>query len=282
MNFKIFLLTMAIICSSLAVILHSVYAEQKNYVIPPNTIGIGLQQDTTHETFESSDTEYCIPFHLGNPWATNLTAWIVTDGDLGNYFTRNQPEKLFVYSGIFRYNSSCCLLEMDTCFRFPYVLETTIINGRVASAYTKSGTTIQGTGSAAGSSVAYLLTITINPPTIIELGAGEKRCIDFFVNNTDNRYSKYNPILNETINKTFINYCFKSPYIIFKDIEKKEDIGGHKINVKYKNNLLLIILILGVILIPIIIVVKNLFFNKKIVTIPKEIDGGSSSTNLFI
>lgn len=200
-----------------------VIADQKEYKITPNTIGIGLQQSYASSTYESSDTEHCIPYHLGNPWATNLTAWIVVSGDLENYYTRNDPEKIFVPSGTFRYNSSCCLLKMDVCFKFPYAFENTKISGKVSSKYVQSEEhVVTAVGSAVGSSVAYTLDIIITPASFIEIGAGKTKCVEFF---------------------DYGEACFKAPLIVFSDTLKNQTLeNGQTVTLKYKNNRMLIII----------------------------------------
>ena len=209
------------------ILLPLVKAEEKVFKVVPNTVGIGLQKNYDTVDFKSSDGEDCVLYHLGNPWSTNVTGWLVVGGDLEKYFTRNDPKELFVPSGTFRYNSSCCLLPIYACFKFPYTLEKTSFNGTIHSAFRiTEQPTLAGTGSATGSSVAYSLTINILPPDFIELSAGENKCIDFY-----------------GVGKK----CFSAPWLILSDYEEKKDIGGYSINLKYKNNLIIWISIIFIV-----------------------------------
>jgi hypothetical protein len=132
----------------------SAFAEE--FTVVPDTVGIGLQKNYDIVDFESSGLERCVLYHLGNPWSTNLTGWLEVSGGLDQFFTRNNPESVFVPSGVFRYNSSCCLLPIEICFEFPYVLTRTSFTGRIYSAFTKGEQAVlSGTGSSTGSSVAY-------------------------------------------------------------------------------------------------------------------------------
>jgi hypothetical protein len=203
------------------ILLPFVKAEQKEFKIIPNTVGIGLQKNYDIVDFKSSDGEDCVLYHLGNPWSTNVTGWLVVEGDLAKYFTRNDPEKVFVPSGTFRYNVSCCLLPIYACFKFPYTLTKQSFNGTVRSAFTVTNQpTLVGTGSATGSSVAYSLTINILPPDFIELKAGENKCIDFY-----------------EVGKK----CFSAPWFVFSDYEETKNIEGFSLKFKYKNNLIFIL-----------------------------------------
>lgn len=200
----------------------------KEFKIEPNTIGVGLQKDNDIVDFESSDEDRCVLYHLGNPWATNVTAWIVTEGDLANYFTKNRPNELFVPSGTFRYNSSCCLLPIEACFKFPYVLEETAFAGKVRSAYGAADRPgMSSTGSATGSSVSYSLIINIRPAKEVVLDAGETKCFDFY-----------------KVGKK----CFSAPRFVLADATEVVDVDGHKITLSYKNNSTIIYLLAGAII----------------------------------
>jgi len=198
------------------------------YVVVPNTIGIGLQKDFDDYTFLSDDSEKCVMYHLQNAWSTNVTGWLVVGGDLENYFVGNNPKDVFVPSGTFRYNSSCCLLPIFACFKFPYVLNTTSFSGTVSSAYIATGKPspgISGTGSIVGSSVTYSLTLYIKQVEEINLNAGENKCIEFYQ-------------IGEK--------CFSAPWIIFSDYSENKTIDGHILKFNYKNNLILIICLIGI------------------------------------
>lgn len=133
------------------------------FAVVPGTVGIGLQKNFDTVVFNSSNEKRCIMYHLGNPWAANVTGWIEIEGELSEYFIGNEPEELFVPSGTFRYNSSCCLLPMNVCFKFPYVPEDTYFTGKVSANFRADGRRTSGTGSATGSSVAYTLKVHIKP-----------------------------------------------------------------------------------------------------------------------
>lgn len=202
------------------------------YIVVPNTVGIGLQKDYDDYTFKSSEGEVCLNYHLGNPWSTNVTGWIVVDGELSNYFSRNKPENVFVPSGTFRYNSSCCLLPIEACFKFPYMLNRTTFVGKISSAFTRTDKPIlAGTGSATGSSVAYKLTLFIDPPEFIELNAMERKCLKFYIG------------INETE-----EHCFSAPLFVLSDTESSATIRGSTIKLIYKNNLIVCVSIVLVLL----------------------------------
>jgi len=191
------------------------------FKVVPNTVGIGLQKNFDIVDFESGDELRCVLYHLGNPWSTNVTGWLRVDGELEKYFVTNKPERVFVPSGTFRYNSTCCLIPIEACFKFPWVLKERNFTGRIYAVYT-TGKVFQGTGSATGSSVAYSLTVRLHPKKYIELNAGEKKCIEFY-----------------EIGKK----CFEAPYFILSDYEEKIQIEGYEINLRYRNNLIIICLI---------------------------------------
>ena len=81
----------------------SIYAQE--FEVVPDTVGIGLQKNVDIVDFYSSDLERCVLYHLGNPWAANVTGWLRVSGNLSTYFTVNAPETVFVPSGTFRYDS---------------------------------------------------------------------------------------------------------------------------------------------------------------------------------
>jgi len=209
---------LVLVIGLLFLILPLAKAEEKKFEVVPNTIGIGLQMDYETVDFETSDNELCVLYHLGNPWSTNVTGWLVVEGDLAKYFMRNEPEKVFVPSGTFRYNSTCCLLPIYACFKFPYVLNKTTIEGKVRSAYVAGRPEFTGSGSATGSSVAYSLKINLLPPKEIILNAGETKCIEFL-----------------ELGKK----CFSAPWIVFSDYEEVKSVEGYPLKFKYKNNLII-------------------------------------------
>jgi hypothetical protein len=192
-------------------------AVEKEFKVIPG-IGIGLQKNYDIADFVSSDKEDCVLYHVGNPSSTDVVAWLNVEGDLSNYFTRNDPEEVFVPSGTFRYNATCCLIPIYACFKFPYVLEKASFEGIVRGVYKGNVTTSGGASSVTGSSVAYSLTINILPPDFIELKAGESKCIEFY-----------------KIGKK----CFSAPWIILSDYEEIKNIDGYSLKFKYKNNLII-------------------------------------------
>ena len=222
--------TFAVLC----ILFTTVFAAE--FEIVPDTVGIGLQKNVDIADFESSDSERCVLYHLGNPWSTNVTGWLDMSGELSEYFVRNNPTEVFVPSGTFRYNSSCCLIPIRGCFIFPYTLEKTKFEGKVFSAFRKGSVdSVGGTGSATGSSVAYSLTININPPKTIVLNAGQKKCFEFY----------------EVGEK-----CFSAPLIVLSDKLVELDVEGHMITFVYKNNLFLILGIFA------LLIIVGLKFNK--------------------
>ena len=199
------------------------FAQDKEFEIVPDTVGIGLQKNVDVADYHSSDEKRCVMYHLGNPWSTNVTGWIKIEGDLSEYFIGNEPETVFVPSGTFRYNSSCCLLPIHACFKFPYVLDDTNFVGRVSSDFSRSGAQATGgTGSATGSSVAYTLTAHIKPFTQAIFSAGQKRCFDIY---------------------EVGEQCFSAPWIVFSDTTEEVEIEGNTITFTYKNNRSLLITI---------------------------------------
>lgn len=200
-----------------------VFAQEKEFEVVPDTVGIGLQKNFDIVDLHSSDEKRCVMYHLGNPWSTNVTGWIDVEGDLAEYFIGNEPEQVFVPSGTFRYNSSCCLLPIYACFKFPYVLEDTNFVGKVSSDFTRSGAQSSGgTGSATGSSVAYTLTAHIKPFTKATFSAGQKRCFDIYQ-------------VGER--------CFSAPWIVFSDTTEEVEIEDHTITFTYENNRIMLIVI---------------------------------------
>ena len=198
------------------------------FEVVPDTVGIGLQKNFDTVEFESSDAERCVLYHLGNPWAADVTGWLEIEGNLSDFFTRNKPEDVFVPSGTFRYNSSCCLLPIELCFKFPYVLKTEKFEARVVSAYnTGEERTVGGTGSSVGSSVAYTLTVSIHPVKEILLGAGRTKCIDFYGIGEE---------------------CFSAPWIVLYDTTVESVVGGHMVTLTYKSNLPFIVITLVAVL----------------------------------
>lgn len=197
------------------------------FEVVPDTVGIGLQKNIDVADFESSDIERCVLYHLGNPWAADVTGWLEVEGNLSEFFTRNKPEDVFVPSGVFRYNSSCCLLPIELCFKFPYVLKTESFKARVVSAYNTGRDRISGgTGSQVGSSVAYTLTVNLNPAKEISLSAGQTKCVNFYEIGEE---------------------CFSAPWIVLSDTIVEAVVGGHTVTLAYKNNVLFIVLTLMVI-----------------------------------
>jgi hypothetical protein len=202
------------------------------FEVVPNTVGIGLQKNFDAVDFSSSSMERCVLYHLGNPWSTNVTGWLVVSDELADYFTRNSPESVFVPSGTFRYNSSCCLLPIWACFQFPYTLEKTSFVGRVSSAFTTGGGEgAGGTGSATGSSVSYSLTINVLPLTELDLTPGETRCIDIF---------------------QIGQRCFSSPIFVPFDFSEGTMIDGHTITLNHSNNMSVVVLVVVVLLLLIV------------------------------
>lgn len=212
----------------------------QEFEVVPDTVGIGLQKNYDIVDFESSGLERCVLYNLGNPWSTNLTGWLEVSGDLEQFFVRNNPETVFVPSGIFRYNNSCCLLPIEICFEFPYVLDRTAFTGRIYSAFTKSGQTgPSGTGSSTGSSVAYSLTVNIDPPGLIEVNGGTRKCIDFYNHGVE---------------------CFSAPLIVLSDRTVEQIVGDTTLTILYKNNLLAVVLIAA----AVVLVLFNTGFFKSI------------------
>jgi hypothetical protein len=197
-------------------------AVEKEFKVIPG-VGIGLQKNYDIADFVSSDKEDCVLYHVGNPSSTDVVAWLSIEGDLSNYFTRNEPKEVFVPSGTFRYNATCCLIPIYACFKFPYVLEKTSFEGIVHGVYRGNVTTSGGASSITGSSVAYGLTINILPPDFIELKAGESKCIEFY---------------------KVGRKCFSAPWFVFSDYEEIKSIDGYSLKFKYKNNLIFIICVL--------------------------------------
>jgi len=197
------------------------------FEVVPDTVGIGLQKNVDTIEFESSDNERCVLYHLGNPWAADVTGWLEIEGNLSDFFTRNKPEEVFVPSGTFRYNSSCCLFPIELCFKFPYVLKTEKFKARVVSAYnTGDERTIGGTGSSVGSSVAYTLIVSVNPAKEITLNAGQTKCIEFYDVGEE---------------------CFSAPWIVLSDITTEAIVGGYTVTLAYNSNLIFIVSTLVVI-----------------------------------
>jgi len=206
------------------ILLPAVFAVEKEFKVIPG-VGIGLQKNFDEVDFKSGDEEKCVLYHVGNPSSTDAVVHLVAEGNLSTYFTRNDPEEVFVPSGTFRYNSTCCLIPIYICFKFPYTLEKTSFDGIIRGVYTANLTSTGAMGSVTGSSVAYKLTINILPPDYIELKAGEKKCINFYK-------------IGEK--------CFSAPYFVFRDYEEIKEIDGYKLKFKYRNNLIIcLIIVLG-------------------------------------
>jgi len=196
------------------------FSADKEFTVVPDTVGIGLQKNFDIVDYASSDQLRCVLYHLGNPWAANVTGWIEIEGNLSQYFIENQPESLLVPSGTFRYNNSCCLLPIYACFKFPYVLDDTRFVGKVFSKYAVGDRTRNGvTGSSTGSSVAYTLTAHIKPFTEAAFSAGQTRCFDIYG-------------VGES--------CFSAPWIVLSDTTEEVDIDGHKVTFTYENNRLML------------------------------------------
>lgn len=209
---------------------------QREFEVVPDTVGIGLQKNFDIVDLHSSDEKRCVLYHLGNPWSTNVTGWIKVEGDLAPYFLGNEPETVFVSSGTFRYNSSCCLLPIYACFEFPYVLEDTYFSGKVSSDFTRSGAqAASGTGSATGSSVAYTLTAHIKPFTEATFSAGQKKCFDIY-------------LVGER--------CFSAPWIVFSDTTEQVYVEGHAITFTYKNNRIMLAVV-------VLLVAGGIYYFKK-------------------
>ena len=205
----------------LAVFLLAAVPVLADFEVVPDTVGIGLQKNFDVVDFISSDDENCVLYHLGNPWAADVTGWLVIEGELEEFFTGNEPEEVFVPSGTFRYNSSCCLIPIYACFDFPYVLDTETFSGKVFSGFNTGSERRTGvTGSQTGSSVAYTLTVNVHPADMIVLNAGEKKCIDFY---------------------GFGEHCFSAPLVVLSDTAAEEIVGGHTVELLYKNNLKVLI-----------------------------------------
>jgi|GEM_PF-5225445 len=208
------------------IFISGVFAQEKFEVVP-DTVGIGLQKNFDVVDFYSSDEKRCVRYDLGNPWSTNVTGWIEVGGDLEKYFVGNEPEEVFVPSGTFRYNASCCLLPIYACFKFPYVLNDTYFTGRVSSAFrVGESRRVGGTGSATGSSVAYTLTVHIMPLTELVFRAGETKCLDIY-----------------GVGKR----CFSAPWVVLSDTTEKVNIEGHEVMFIYKNNLAVILLVVALV-----------------------------------
>ncbi|MBR9681785.1 MAG: hypothetical protein GOV00_03225 [Candidatus Altiarchaeota archaeon] len=164
-----------------------------------------------------------------------MTGWLKVSGNLSTYFTRNSPESVFVPSGTFRHDSSCCLLPINTCFQFPYVLEQQSIEGRVFSDFSTSKVSASGgTGSRTGSSVAYTLTVNLKPAPELVIKAGQKKCFTFFEIGAR---------------------CFSAPLIVLSDKLVEKSIESYTVTLHYQNNLLLIVLI--VLLIGAVLIYTN-------------------------
>lgn len=204
----------------LLILLFSLPIARAQFKVIPNTVGIGLQKNTEYEVYPSSDTIRCILYHLGNPWSKNVTGWLVVDGELKKFFLYNEPKEVFVPSGTFRYNSSCCLIPIKACFKFPYVLEDREFKGRVSSAFrVEDQKRPSGTGSAVGFSVAFGLTVKIKALKELVLKPGETKCIEIYE-------------VGER--------CFKAPFFLFNDKVEYVEIDGHKIKLIYQNNRLIL------------------------------------------
>ena len=196
----------------------------QEFEVVPDTVGIGLQKNFDIADHVSSDSPLCVTYHLGNPWAANVSGWLRVEGNLSEFFIGNEPETVFVPSGTFRYSSSCCLLPIDACFEFPYVLETQKISGRVFSDF-KTGevSSSSGTGSKTGSSVAYTLSVNLKPAPYLELKAGQKKCFDFY---------------------EIGEQCFRAPFLVFSDRTVEKTIEGYTATFLYKNNLIVLVIAL--------------------------------------
>jgi hypothetical protein len=223
------------------ILLPAVFAVEKEFKVIPG-VGIGLQKNFDEVDFKSGDEEKCVLYHVGNPSSTDAVVHLVAEGNLSTYFTRNDPEEVFVPSGTFRYNSTCCLIPIYICFKFPYTLEKTSFDGIIRGVYTANLTSTGAMGSVTGSSVAYKLTINILPPDYIELKAGEKKCINFYK-------------IGEK--------CFSAPYFVFQDYEEIKEINGYKLKFKYRNNLLICVLIISFGILSVLSVLYFLFKRRK-------------------
>jgi hypothetical protein len=190
-------------------------AAAQQFEVVPDTVGIGLQKNFDIVDVDSGE-DPCVLYHLGNPWAANVTGWIEVSGNISQFFTGNEPEEVFVPSGTFRYNSSCCLLPIRACFDMPNTLEDRRFTGKVFSAFrTGSSRGPSGTGSATGSSVAYTLTLHVRPLRAVELSAGQTKCFEFYGGQ---------------------EACLSAPWVVWSDTSEDVEIDGHTVTVHYANN----------------------------------------------
>jgi len=262
-------------------------ASPKEFEIIQNSVGIGLQKSSDIESALSGD-EKCISYHIGNPASENVTAWIVVDGDLSRFHTRNEPEQIFVPSGTFRYNSSCCLLRTDACFTLPYVFKDTRIEGRVSSAFTRTSKPTTQVISATGSSVAYTLSIDVKPVTELYMNANEEKCFEFYLDENVSSYGVNNAngmYLPEksTFEDKMLTYCFKAPFFIIFDKTYQvglevNDINQGNVNIIVKRNNILII---GAVVICLLAIGIVIFIIKRGRTEPSQPSTDSSSDSSF-
>lgn len=234
----------------------SIFSE-KVFEVIPNSVGLGLQKNYDIDSGYGGE-ERCIPYNLGNPASENATGWLVVTEELGRFHTHNEPETLFVPSGTFRYNSSCCLLEIDACFKLPYVFEQTRIHGKVTSAFTATKKPeTQITGSATGSTVAYGLDIDVKPTTELWIKANEKKCFNYYTTmnvtsyGVSNGNNLYLPQESSMYRDNQIFYCFKAPFFVIFD--KRQEIGL-EVNDKNQGNVNIIIKRNNTLLISVVVV----------------------------
>lgn len=249
-----------------------ILAQQKEYVVEPNTIGLGLQKNVDVDMAISGETK-CIPYDIGNPSSTNSTGWIKVSGNLSQFHAYNNPETLFVPSGTWRYNNTCCLLRMDTCFQIPYVFNETPIDGKVTVAFTVTAQPTTVTGSAVTSTSAYNLILNIKPIFEVMMKPSEKKCFNYYFLDNVESYGVIgdaNKIYlpeESTYSNNQINYCFKIPSIIFFDQNytatlKINDKNEGNLNIIVKGNILLVIGIVAICLIIIISIIWVVFRKK--------------------
>lgn len=149
-------------------------------------IGVGLLGKDS-SVLAVPEEEVCVSYGIGNPGSENITAKIDSGGNISYFYSRNIPDGLFVPSGTFYYNNSCCLLPASICFKGPYVFKYTKIKGNVYATFARAGTQIDTTkttpaqtGVAVGSSISHKLELAVSPVSREILAPGTTACFKYY------------------------------------------------------------------------------------------------------
>ncbi|VVB69944.1 Uncharacterised protein [uncultured archaeon] len=182
--FKLGLLLLFVACFSHAV----------DYKVIPNSIGVGLESSADSIDAVSGD-QVCVGYKLGNPASENVTAKLSAGSPLQYFITGTDPSSVYLPSGTFRYNSTCCLIPMQICFQLPYVFDKASLDSNVFATFVlgkadipaiATVSTSNGASIHVGSSVAHHLGFKVTPTDTLILSPLSSQCYKFYINYTFN------------------------------------------------------------------------------------------------